>query len=103
VNVKPKILCPFLAKYGQSEGLKYAHENGCHWDQLTCTYTACNGHIECLKYLHENGCHWDANTTYYAMHNGHIYCLEYAVINKCPSYENYIDKLEKLKMEKNTN
>ena len=41
------------------ECLKYAHENGCPWNEETCYYAAQNGHLECLKYAHENGCPWD--------------------------------------------
>jgi hypothetical protein len=36
--------------------LKYAHENGCPWDEKTCSLAAENGQLECLKYAHENGC-----------------------------------------------
>ena len=36
--------------------LKYAHENGCPWDEGTCYYAAMNRHLACLKYAHEHGC-----------------------------------------------
>ena len=49
----------YAAKYGHLECLKYAHENGCPWDEVTCSEAAENGHLECLKYAHENGCPWD--------------------------------------------
>ena len=42
--------------------LKYAHENGCPWDELTCEWAASNGHLDVLKYAHENGCPWDGVT-----------------------------------------
>ena len=44
--------------------LKYAHENGCPWNENTCAKAATNGHLDCLKYAHENGCPWDRNTCY---------------------------------------
>ena len=45
-----------------SECLKYAHEKGCPWDEVTCSNAAKNGHLKCLKYAHENGCPWDKET-----------------------------------------
>lgn len=39
--------------------LKYAHENGCPWDEFTCYKAVQGGALECLKYAHENGCPWD--------------------------------------------
>jgi hypothetical protein len=30
--------------------LRYAHENGCAWDETTCSSAALEGHLECLKY-----------------------------------------------------
>jgi len=44
------------AIYGNLNCLKYAHENGCPWNENTCCSAAENGHLECLKYAHENGC-----------------------------------------------
>jgi hypothetical protein len=57
---------------------KYAHENGCHWDEGTCTNAAYNEQLECLKYAHENGCHWNSKTCKYASQNGHLECLKYS-------------------------
>ena len=53
------ILGANAAEGGHLECLKYAHENGCPWDEWTCSMAAFNGHLECLKYAHENGCPWD--------------------------------------------
>ena len=39
--------------------LKYAHENGCPWDEATCWKAAQEGHLDVLKYARENGCPWD--------------------------------------------
>jgi len=46
------------ARYGFLNCLKYAHENGCQWNENTCYVAAENGHLNCLKYAHENGCKW---------------------------------------------
>jgi len=54
-------LCDYAAGEGKLELLKFAHENGCRWDEGTCAYAAENGHLEVLKYAHENGCEWDKN------------------------------------------
>ena len=53
------ILVIVLPGNGHLECLKYAHENGCPWNEDTCSNAAKNGHLECLKYLHENRCPWD--------------------------------------------
>ncbi len=39
--------------------LKYAHENGCSWNERTCTWAAMGGHLAVLKYAREHGCPWD--------------------------------------------
>jgi len=103
VKINPYNLCLLLAKYGQLKALRYAHENGCELGIDICLNAAYYGQLDCLKYAHEQMCHWDAYTCSDALQNGHVECLEYAVINKCPGYEEYIDKLQKLKMKKNTN
>ena len=64
-----------LAKAGNLDCLKYAHENSCSWDVSTTMHAAMNGHLDCLKYAHENGCLWDENTTMYAASKGHLDCL----------------------------
>ncbi|CAB9531057.1 ankyrin repeat protein [Seminavis robusta] len=40
---------------------RYAHENGCPWDERTSSDAARHGHLGCLKYAHENGCPLDEN------------------------------------------
>ena len=47
------------AKHGHLEYLKYAHENGCSWNDKTYLNASFNRHLECLKYAHENACPWD--------------------------------------------
>jgi len=77
----------FAAYNGHLDCLKYAHENGCPWDQSTTAYAALSDHLNCLKYAHENGCSWDISTTSYAAFHGHLDCLKYALENGCPLNE----------------
>jgi hypothetical protein len=30
--------------------IRYAHKNGCFWDDRTCSSAAMKGHLDCLKY-----------------------------------------------------
>jgi hypothetical protein len=83
-------ICTESSKKGFLNLLKYAHENGCPWDEDTCFYSASNGQLKCLKYAHENGCPWDRFTCCYANSYGHLECLKYLVNKKCPGYEKYI-------------
>ena len=73
-----KRLVSSAASNGHLECLKYAHENGCPWNELSDLFyaAAANGHLECLKYLHEKGCPWDEWTCSEAARNGHLECLE---------------------------
>ena len=64
--------------------LKYAHENGCPWDEGTCEWAAMGGHLDVLKYLHENGCPWEEMTCQVAAGGGHLDVLKYARKNGCP-------------------
>jgi hypothetical protein len=77
-------VCAVAAAYGHLDCLKYAHENGCFWDEVTCHCAARSGHLECLRYAHENGCEWDKDTCSGAAEYGHIECLRYAHDNGCP-------------------
>ena len=77
-------MCLEAAENGHLECLKYAHKNGCNWNEYTCYYAAKNGHLECLKYLRQNGCPWGLDTCYYAARNNHLECLKYAHENGCP-------------------
>ena len=63
---------------GHVDVLKWAHENGCPWDEGTCTWAASRGHLNVLKYAHENGCPWDERTCKYAAEGGHLDMLTYA-------------------------
>ena len=63
---------------GHLDCLKYAHENGCQWNEDICSEVSKNGHLDCLKYAHENGCPWDEDTCNFAAENGNLECLKYA-------------------------
>jgi hypothetical protein len=43
----------------------------------TCECAAFGGHLDCLKYAHENGCQWDENTCAQAAAGGNLDCLKY--------------------------
>ena len=61
--------------------LKYAHEKGCPWDELTCQYAARGGYLCVLKYAHENGCPWNERTAFEAARGGHVEVLNYVTEN----------------------
>jgi len=48
--------CEFAVNVGNADALRYAHENGCPWNEDTCSAAAENGHLDCLRYARENGC-----------------------------------------------
>ena len=79
-----EMTCSYAALNGCLDCLQYAHEKGCPWDERTCRYAAYYGHLKCLKYAHENGCYWDRVTCEYAAKNGHLECLKYLHENGCP-------------------
>jgi len=70
--------------------LKYAHENGCPWDEYTCSFAAMHGHLECLKYAHEHGCPWNEETCACAAYTGHLGCLKYAQDHSAPESARYV-------------
>ena len=76
--------CCRSASRGHLACLRYAHENGCRWNEETCRLASQNGHLDCLRYAHENGCPWNEDTTRLASHVGHLECLRYAHENGCP-------------------
>ena len=45
----------------------------------SCYYAAKNGHLQCLRYAHENGCHWNERTFYEAAYYGSFECLKYLI------------------------
>ena len=77
-------VCVGAAKNNQLECLRYAHEHGCPWDERTCNEASGNGHLELLRYAHQNGCPWNAWTPAFAAGGGHLDCLRYAHENGCP-------------------
>ena len=40
-----------------------------------------NGHLECVKYAHENGCPWNDIGYKEAEENGNIVCMKYFIEN----------------------
>ncbi|AGO84450.1 Ankyrin repeat domain containing protein [Pandoravirus salinus] len=76
--------CAEAAAHGHLDCLRYAHENGCRWDDVICTEAAAGGHVDALRYAHENGCPWDENTCANAAKEGHVDCLRYAHEHECP-------------------
>ena len=52
---------PPAGQQPREECLRYAHENGCPWDENTTCMYAAEGE-KCLRYAHENGCPWDVYT-----------------------------------------
>ncbi len=58
VVIGMKTTCRYAAENGHFDCLRYAHENGCPWDETTCRYAAENGHLDCLRYAYNNGCPW---------------------------------------------
>lgn len=75
--------CEIIGEIGDLPLLKYAHENGCKWDEYTIGCAAEYGHLDCIKYAHENGCKWHENTTSIAARFGHLDILKYANENGC--------------------
>ena len=83
--------CEEAAERGHLEVLRYAHEHGCPWDENTCASAAKHGHLEILRYAHEHGCPWDEDTCASAARDGHLACLRYAREHGCPWDEEYRD------------
>ena len=79
-----KNACGRSAERGHLECLRYAHEQGCRWDEWIAAYASGEGHLECLRYTHEQGCPWDEETCRWASMRGHLECLRYAHEHGCP-------------------
>ena len=80
---KDLFLC---CEFGHLECLKYAHENGCPWNEETC--------LCCRKWSPwvfeiraRERCPWDERTCSKAAKYGFNECLEYAREHGCPSDE----------------
>ena len=86
-------ICAYAAKNGDLEMLKYAHENGCIWDEWVCAIAALGGYLQVLKYAHENGCKWDKDTCMSAALNGHLEILKYARENGCEWHKNRCERV----------
>ena len=64
--------------------LKYAHESGCPWNEMTCEVAAFGDHLDVLKYLHENGCPWNEEVCEAAAESERLDVLRWAIENGCP-------------------
>jgi hypothetical protein len=64
--------------------LKWAHRNGCPWNEDTCAMAAKHGHLAVLQYARENGCPWDENTITCAARSSHLEILQWARESSCP-------------------
>jgi len=60
-----------VSTLGEADIVKYAHENGCPWNEWTPAGAAKRGYLNIVKYAHENGCPWDIDTLDSAVLNGH--------------------------------
>ncbi len=81
-----KVTEKIVTNQNSLECLKYAHENGCLWDEQICEKAATYNNLECLKYAHENGCSWDEYTTSEtSKYTGTYDCLKYLIENGCPT------------------
>ena len=78
------IVCKVASAKGLLECLRYAHENGCPWNESTCHSASEHGHLACLRYAHENGCPWGEYTCQFASEHGNLDCLRYAHQNGAP-------------------
>ena len=58
------------------ELLKFLHEFGFSWDDVTTRYAGSCGNLETLKYAIINGCPIDEYTGYYAATNNNIECIK---------------------------
>lgn len=76
--------CTCAALRGRLECLRYAHQNGCAWTTYTCSNASARGQLACLQYAHQNGCPWDERTCWEASTRGHPECLRYALEQGCP-------------------
>ncbi|XP_050433532.1 uncharacterized protein LOC126847778 [Adelges cooleyi] len=96
--------CEIAAAHGHMKCLKYAHENGAIWNNLTYINAAKAGRLDCMKYAFENGCTWGPWRYIYtaagpvdhmcriqpeqtvcavAAEYGHLDCLKFAFENGC--------------------
>ena len=84
LNTSFSLICSDAAYNGYLNFLKWARQNGFHWDVYTCASAAANGYLDCLKWLRENGCPWNEYTCTFSAANGHLDCLKWAHENGCP-------------------
>lgn len=62
----------------------YAQQGFTAHDALSCGFMAHGGHFECLRFAHENGCPWDEYTLKNAFLYRQWSCFWYALTHGCP-------------------
>jgi len=84
------------AKRGHFHIVKFAfQQNYDIWSTLICQYAALHGNLSMLRYAHENGCPWDDETCDEAVNNSNLHCLKYAYHNDCPWKRDLFEKAVK--------
>ncbi|CAB9518647.1 ankyrin repeat protein [Seminavis robusta] len=78
------LVCTVVAKVGNLDVFKWAHEQQFPWNERTCEQAAANGHVKILEYAHKNGCPWDSDTCSSAAKHGQFKALKYACDQGCP-------------------
>lgn len=64
--------------------LKWAHAQGCPWDERTCEEAAGQGHLEILQWARAQGCPWNKWVCAIAAKGGHLEIVQWAKENGCP-------------------
>ena len=64
--------------------LKWAHENGCEWDERTCAKAAELGNVEMLNWLRQNGCTYDEILRVRAFENHNWIMMKWLIDVGCP-------------------
>ncbi len=72
------------AQEGHLEVLRWAHANGCPWDERTCLVAAAYGQLEALHWARSNGCPWDEDACRMAAAHGHLDTLRWVMHSGCP-------------------
>ncbi|GFH44920.1 hypothetical protein CTEN210_01394 [Chaetoceros tenuissimus] len=92
--------CFLAAHLGRLRALQWLKYMECPWDVATCTGAVCGFQPEILKYAHENGCEWNENTYGWCFKyatedeplSSSVKMLQYLEENNCPK-PSEIDRL----------
>ena len=69
------------------ELVRFLHENGCPWNELTVKTAARRGHFKILKYTISNGCPIDADALNNAVQKGSMDMVKFLFEINCPINE----------------